>query len=139
MPRMGLRSTVVPRRGTFGWMADPDDSSTGTWGGVGTWGGDWPDDAWTERDGRLGRTFVYTDFAEAFSFLTAVALVAQEVGHHPDLAISWNRVVVTSTTHDAGSTVTGHDRQLVERIDEVAGRVGVQSNAMRQTPANEQT
>lgn len=88
------------------------------------WGGDWPRDRWTERDGRLGRSFVFGDFTEAFAFLAAVALAAQKLGHHPDLAISWNRVVVTSTTHDAGDTVTDLDRRLVARVDALAARGG---------------
>jgi 4a-hydroxytetrahydrobiopterin dehydratase len=77
--------------------------------------------AWTERSSPEGGTalhgvFQFADFAEAFAFLTRVALVAQERQHHPDMAISWNRVTITLTTHDAGSTVTDRDRELGEII-----------------------
>lgn len=78
--------------------------------------------AWTELDGWLTDRFVFTDFAEAFAFLTRIALVAQEQQHHPDLTISWNRVDVRMTTHDAGSTVTERDRRLAAAIDEMVGR-----------------
>ena len=72
--------------------------------------------AWTESDGALHGVFQFADFAEAFAFVTRVALVAQEKGHHPDIAISWNRVTLTLTTHDAGSVVTDKDRELADVI-----------------------
>jgi len=72
---------------------------------------------WTEADGRLERELQFADFAEAFAFMTRVGLLAQERQHHPDMRISWNRVTVTLTTHDAGSTVTDRDRELAAAID----------------------
>ena len=72
--------------------------------------------AWTESDGALHGVFQFADFAEAFAFMTRVALVAQEKSHHPDMSISWNRVTLTLTTHDAGRTVTDKDRDLADII-----------------------
>jgi 4a-hydroxytetrahydrobiopterin dehydratase len=59
---------------------------------------------------------MFTDFAEAFAFMSRVATLAEEIGHHPDMAISWNRVSVLCSTHEAGGTVTDLDRALAERI-----------------------
>jgi 4a-hydroxytetrahydrobiopterin dehydratase len=61
----------------------------------------------------------FADFAEAFAFMTRVGLIAQEQGHHPDMAISWNRVTITITTHDSGSIVTEKDRKLAAAIDDM--------------------
>ena len=72
---------------------------------------------WNESDGALRAEATFADFAEAFAFMTRVGLVAQEQGHHPDLAISWNKVDITITTHDAGGTVTDKDRKLAAAID----------------------
>jgi 4a-hydroxytetrahydrobiopterin dehydratase len=72
---------------------------------------------WNEADGALRAELTFTDFAEAFAFMTRVGLVAQERQHHPDMAISWNKVTITITTHDAGSTVTDKDRKLAAAID----------------------
>jgi 4a-hydroxytetrahydrobiopterin dehydratase len=72
---------------------------------------------WNESDGALNAVLTFADFAEAFAFMTRVGLIAQEEGHHPDMAISWNRVTITITTHDAGSTVTDKDRKLAAAID----------------------
>ena len=76
--------------------------------------------AWTEADNALHGVFQFADFAEAFAFVTRVALVAQEKQHHPDIAISWNRVTFTLSTHDAGGIVTSRDRDLAEIITRLA-------------------
>ncbi|HEX7460512.1 MAG TPA: 4a-hydroxytetrahydrobiopterin dehydratase, partial [Acidimicrobiales bacterium] len=39
--------------------------------------------AWTEIDGKLHRELVFTDFSEAFAFMTRVALLAEQADHHP--------------------------------------------------------
>jgi 4a-hydroxytetrahydrobiopterin dehydratase len=72
---------------------------------------------WTEREGRLEREFEFADFSEAFGFMTRVALLAEQAGHHPDWSNSWNRVRIALTTHDAGSVVTDRDRDLAAAID----------------------
>ena len=72
---------------------------------------------WNEADGALHAELTFADFAEAFAFITRVGLVAQEQGHHPDMSISWNRVNISITTHDAGNTVTENDRKLAAAID----------------------
>jgi 4a-hydroxytetrahydrobiopterin dehydratase len=74
---------------------------------------------WQERDGCLVRELQFADFAEAFAFVTRVALVAQARDHHPDVAISWNRVTLTLTSHDAGRTITSRDRDLASAIDDL--------------------
>lgn len=63
---------------------------------------DMPD--WTLRaDGlAIERRFKFRDFSEAFAFMTRVALLAEQVDHHPEWANVYNRVDITLTTHDAG-------------------------------------
>jgi len=72
---------------------------------------------WTETGSGLHTELTFSDFAEAFAFMTRVGLIAQEQGHHPDMSISWNRVTISVTTHDAGNTVTDKDRMLAAAID----------------------
>ena len=74
---------------------------------------------WEERDGRLRREFEFADFTEAFAFMTRVAFVAERLQHHPDWSNSYNLVVITLTTHDAGNVVTDSDRTLAAAIDEL--------------------
>lgn len=51
---------------------------------------------------RLERTFRFPDFAAALAFVNRVGAVAEREQHHPDLELSWGRVVVRISTHDAG-------------------------------------
>lgn len=68
----------------------------------------------------LTRTFTFKDFAEAFAFLTRVAMYAEKVDHHPEFTSVWNRVDFRLTTHDSGG-VTQRDIKLAEAINRLAG------------------
>lgn len=76
---------------------------------------------WHERNGALERTFTFTDFSEAFAFMTRVALLAEQMDHHPSWTNTWNKVEVRLSTHDAGNVVTDKDRKLAAAIDQVVG------------------
>jgi 4a-hydroxytetrahydrobiopterin dehydratase len=79
-------------------------------------------DGWTLEDGgkALLRTFKFTDFSEAFAFLTRVALHAEKVDHHPEFTNVWSRVDFRLTSHDAGG-VTERDVKLADAINRLAG------------------
>jgi 4a-hydroxytetrahydrobiopterin dehydratase len=68
----------------------------------------------------LVRTVKFTDFSEAFAFLTRVALLAEKADHHPEFTSVWNRVDFRLTSHDAGG-VTGRDYRLAEAINRLTG------------------
>lgn len=76
---------------------------------------------WVERDdgSSLFREFVFRDFAEAFAFMTQVALAAERLEHHPDWTNRWNRVEITLSTHESGG-LTEHDISLAREIDRAA-------------------
>lgn len=73
----------------------------------------------SERDGKLSSTFVFADFDEAMVFVNAVARVANEQNHHPDMTISWNTVVIDCCTHSAGGAITELDHILARAISEL--------------------
>ena len=58
----------------------------------------WQHDA---QRGAMARSFRFADFAQAFSFMTELALVAERCNHHPEWFNVYNRVDITLTTHDA--------------------------------------
>ncbi len=75
------------------------------------------DPGW-ERDGnlRIGRTFRFRNFRDAFGFATRVALLAEDEGHHPDFEIGWGRVSLGLTTHAAGG-LTDNDFIVAAKVD----------------------
>jgi 4a-hydroxytetrahydrobiopterin dehydratase len=78
------------------------------------------DRAW-QRDGtrRLSQEFTFADFRDAFGFATRVALLAEREFHHPELTVSWGRVVVTSWTHTVGG-LSRNDFIIAAKIDLLA-------------------
>ena len=56
------------------------------------------------------------DFAGSVDFVNRILPVAEEMNHHPDLAISWATVTITITTHSEGG-LTDNDFELAKRID----------------------
>jgi 4a-hydroxytetrahydrobiopterin dehydratase len=67
----------------------------------------------------IERTYTFTDFNQAFAFMTRVALQAEKMDHHPEWFNVYNRVQVVLTTHDAGG-VTEKDRVLARFMDAIA-------------------
>ena len=74
---------------------------------------------WQEKDNSLYQQFEFTDFSEAFAFMTRVALEAEKMNHHPRWTNVWNKVEIWLSTHDAGNIVTDRDRKLSDRIDKL--------------------
>ena len=79
---------------------------------------------WDYDEGRdaIRRSIVFTDFAEAFGFMTQVALIAEKADHHPEWTNVWNRVEILLTTHDAGG-LSERDVELAQAIDAILGEV----------------
>jgi 4a-hydroxytetrahydrobiopterin dehydratase len=76
-------------------------------------------DGW-ERDGEaIRKQFKLDDFIGSVEFVKRLVDPAEEMGHHPDLEISWNRVTVTLSTHSQGG-LTDADFELARRIDALA-------------------
>ncbi|MEM1377116.1 MAG: 4a-hydroxytetrahydrobiopterin dehydratase [Pseudomonadota bacterium] len=78
-------------------------------------------DAWTlaEDAKSISKTFKFGDFTQAFSFMTAAAIMAEKMDHHPEWFNVYNRVEVTLTTHDSGG-VTELDIALAQSMDAAA-------------------
>ena len=80
---------------------------------------------WTAVSGTrdaIGKTFKFPDFKHAFAFMSAVALKAETMDHHPEWFNVYNRVEVTLTTHDANG-VTALDVELAGYMDALAAKL----------------
>ena len=75
---------------------------------------------WTLRDDRdaISKSFNFKNFNEAFGWMTRVALIAEQINHHPEWFNVWNRVDVTLSTHDAGG-ITELDIKLAQKMDKI--------------------
>ncbi len=74
---------------------------------------------WTGGDDFITKVFRFENFAEAFGWMTQIAIIADKMDHHPEWFNVYNRVDVTLTTHDAGG-VTNKDRILAEAMENAA-------------------
>jgi 4a-hydroxytetrahydrobiopterin dehydratase len=70
---------------------------------------------WTLANGEITRTFERKNFTDALLLVGAVAFLAEEANHHPDVLIRWNKVTLTLSTHSAGG-LTAADFTLARRI-----------------------
>ena len=66
----------------------------------------------------LKKSFVFTDFKEAFSFMQKVAYKSEEMNHHPKWCNVYNKVDITLTTHESGG-ITNRDITLAKHIEEL--------------------
>lgn len=78
---------------------------------------------WSFVEGRdaIKKTFQFSDFNEAFGFMSRVALLAEKLDHHPEWFNVYRTVDVTLSTHDAGG-LTELDIQLAMAMDAYAHR-----------------
>lgn len=74
---------------------------------------------WVEKNNQLKKSFVFSDFSEAFAFMTRVAILAEKQNHHPSWNNVYNKVDITLSTHDAGDIVTAKDKKLAKAIDKL--------------------
>ena len=73
---------------------------------------------WALEKDTLKRDFKFNSFVEAFSFMTAIALEAEKINHHPDWSNSYDKVLISLTTHEANG-LTQRDFDLANTIDEI--------------------
>jgi len=73
---------------------------------------------WSFDGTYLSRNYKFSNFISAFSFMTAVAIVAEKMDHHPDWNNVYNSVTIKLNSHDAKG-ITGLDFELGESIEKI--------------------
>ncbi|XDA97849.1 4a-hydroxytetrahydrobiopterin dehydratase [Sulfitobacter sp. LCG007] len=73
---------------------------------------------WEMVDGRdaLTKTFEFSDFVQAFAWMTSVAFWAEKWNHHPEWDNVYKTVRVVLTTHDSGG-LSALDAKLARKMD----------------------
>ncbi|MBE9106835.1 4a-hydroxytetrahydrobiopterin dehydratase [Nostoc cf. edaphicum LEGE 07299] len=73
---------------------------------------------WTVKDSKLQITRTFKNFIEAIEFVNKLVEPAESAAHHPDIEISYNKVKITLTTHDAGG-LTQPDFDVARVISQI--------------------
>lgn len=71
---------------------------------------------WKLVDNKIQREFIFKDFLSAFNFIKELADLGEILNHHPDIFNSYNKVIISLTTHDLGG-VSKKDFKLAMEID----------------------
>lgn len=74
---------------------------------------------WQFGDGLIYREYLTDGWSTTLMLLNLIGYLCESADHHPDLMVTWGKVVVSLSTHSAGG-VTDSDLELAGRIDEVA-------------------
>jgi 4a-hydroxytetrahydrobiopterin dehydratase len=72
---------------------------------------------WNLQAGKLVREWTFSNFVVAMAFVNRVAELAESAGHHPDIDIRYNRVLLGLISHDANG-ITKRDAAMVAQLDE---------------------
>lgn len=71
---------------------------------------------WKVEGKELKQVMKFKDFVTAMDFVNKLIEPAEAAGHHPDIAISYNTVTISLTSHDAGG-LTEKDFSMAKQID----------------------
>ena len=74
---------------------------------------------WSLVDDKLKREFKFSDFSEAFGFMTSAAICSEKMNHHPEWFNVYNKVRVQLMTHEADG-ITALDFELAGRMNRLA-------------------
>ncbi len=74
---------------------------------------------WQFVEGEIRRTYKTDGWPTTLMLVNAIGFCAESADHHPDLKVSWGRLVVALSTHSAGG-VTDKDFDLARRIEDIA-------------------
>jgi 4a-hydroxytetrahydrobiopterin dehydratase len=70
---------------------------------------------WKLEGGKLVREWTFKDFVAAMAFVNRVAVLAEDAGHHPDIDVRYNQVILGLVSHDAGG-ITERDARMASRL-----------------------
>ena len=73
---------------------------------------------WEIKETQIEREFNFTNFIDAFSFMTKVALICEKYNHHPNWENVYSKVIITLNTHDLGG-ITDLDQTLALEINKI--------------------
>lgn len=73
--------------------------------------------AWRTIDGSIARDYTFPDYRATIAFVNAVAALAEEQNHHPDMTVGYRRCTLVYTTHSAGGALSENDFICAHKAD----------------------
>lgn len=89
--------------------------------------------SWILQDGHLTRTFVTRSWQLTLLLANAIGFLAEAAWHHPELTLTYPRLIVRLQTHEAGG-ITDRDFELARRIEQAATWQPADSDALTGNP-----
>jgi len=77
---------------------------------------------WSIVNEKLSKTFKFSNFIQAFGFMTEVAITSESMDHHPEWSNVYNRVEINLITHNEGG-ITKLDIELAKKIDTISSSI----------------
>ena len=74
--------------------------------------------SWSLKNNKRHKEFIFSDFIQAFGFMTQVAIIAERDNHHPEWYNVYNKVIIDLTTHQV-SGISERDFALAETIEKI--------------------
>ena len=71
---------------------------------------------WKYKANAIRKEYQFSSFRDSIVFVNRIASIADDLNHHPDIDVRYDKVALTITTHDAGG-VTEKDLALAGKID----------------------
>lgn len=72
---------------------------------------------WQHKDNKISKEFKFADFMDSLTFVNALAPYCEQLDHHPDVHIFYNKILFELTRHEAGEKVTNLDFMVAEEIE----------------------
>lgn len=74
---------------------------------------------WENKENKLFKSFVFKDFNESMVFVNKIALIAEQIQHHPTIFIHFNKVHIEIYTFEKNAGITSKDFYLSNLIDNI--------------------
>jgi 4a-hydroxytetrahydrobiopterin dehydratase len=75
-------------------------------------------DGWEHADGRIAKTYTFTNHYQVMAFVNAAAWISHREDHHPDLNVGYNKCRVEYMTHAIGG-LTENDFICAAKLDKL--------------------
>jgi 4a-hydroxytetrahydrobiopterin dehydratase len=72
---------------------------------------------WQAIDGSIARDYTFGSYRATIAFVNAVAVMAEDQNHHPEMTVGYRRCTVAYTTHSAGNALSDNDFICAARAD----------------------